>query len=104
MQSVYKNHLKQKELHGLLNMPRELIYVDASKKQDFDIFTYMTKMYFNVSAEAVRKKYNSLYLGSLKELDKEFFSSVTIEEVGDSDILFDRENEIFKKTPYWQEK
>lgn len=104
MQSVYQNHLQQKELQGILNMPRELIYIDASKKKDLNIFDYMTKTYFNATPEAVRKKYNDFYLKELKDFHKTEFSSLTSEEVGDLDILFYKENEIQKNTPYWREK
>ena len=102
MQSICNDHLNQKKVRGPSS--RELIYVDASKKEDLDIFTYMTKQYFNVSTEAVRRRYNSSYLEDLQEYHKDKFSSISIEEIGASSVLFDKQKEIYKESPYWQKE
>ncbi len=96
MKESYQNHVTQKTSQDILTISRDLIYIDASKKWDFDIFTYMTKIYFNQLSEEVRIQYNKFILRTFDARDKNIIGDIQIDQIWWTDILFEKEIEIFK--------
>jgi len=103
MKKVYDHHCVTKTQESILNMDRELLYVDASKKWDFDLFTYMTKLYFNISNEDVRLKYNRNHLQNLQWYNKDLFPDEMLWQVWSTDWLFDLWVNYFKWLDYFKE-
>lgn len=100
MKESYHNHITQKTSQDILTITRDLIYIDASKKWDFDIFTYITKVYFNQLPEEIRIQYNKR---TLRWAYKEIFTDYDIETVWGKDILFDIQLDYIKQSEYRKE-
>lgn len=97
MQQTYLQHIEDKKKNILDTLKhRELIYVDASKKWDMDLFSYMTRCYFNNCTEGIRTKYNAMVASSHPELFDEI--------VWSDDKHFDRQIDEYKKLPQRQEE
>ena len=77
MQQVYAEHIAQKSTDLFETLKdRELVYIDAEKKWDMDLFTYITQQYFNLCSEDIRWKYNrSIYASYPERFDGESWSS-----------------------------
>lgn len=97
MQQTHLQHVedKKKDLINTLKH-RELIYVDASKKWDMDLFSYMTRCYFNACSEEVRREYNRMGYSHEPEL----FDW----QPGSDDWYFDKKVFLYKSRPEWQQE
>ncbi len=98
MQASYQNHVTQKTSESILTITHDVIYIDASQKWDFDIFTYITKVYFNQLPEEIRIQYNKIILWTFDAKDKSIIGDIQIEQIWWTDVLFEKEIEIYKST------
>lgn len=90
MKDEYRKHLQDKTENLLETLKiREIIYVDANQKWESDIFSYMTRLYFNASPESVKIRYNQYMLDD-EESDESSYKD---------DSLFDKKIQTYKNHP-----